>query len=112
MKAQNVLVGVLLSVGASLFAVGWAWGDATDLPVTTPQIIEFTCEEGDEITESWVGLESAIIYRNQYATNMWEITSNTGDITYFVQRPGQRCSVLTYEIESEADRITEPELRT
>lgn len=109
MRAENVLVGLLVLTGAGLFGLGWKAGDKTDLPITTPQIIEFTCEEGDEITESWVGLESARLYARGGAVNMWEITSNTGDITYFVQRPGQRCSVLTYDIESEA---AEPELRT
>lgn len=102
------IVGTALLLGFATFGVcGFFIGRGTlpsaeaEQPPVIPQIIEFTCEEGDEITESWVGLESAKLRGMASAPNMWEITSNMGDITYFVQRPGQRCSVLTYEIEVE-----------
>lgn len=83
-------------VGAVLAAV--ITGKPTGEPDTDPIMVEFICEEGDDITESWVGLESAVLVKG--GANMWELTSNTGDITHFVQKPGQRCSSIAYPVES------------
>lgn len=90
---------IALAIGLSVVAYGSVFLFNPATAQATPMVIEFVCEEGDDVTERWIEIESARLYPSEYTTNMWEITSSTGEITYFVQRPGQRCSVIAYEVE-------------
>lgn len=95
----KVAKGAALTLFVSLAVIGMLkYGKPAGEPDKNEIMVEFVCEEGDDITETWFGLKGAVLVNG--ASNMWEITSLTDDITYFVQKPGQRCASHAYEIES------------
>lgn len=69
-------------------------------PADENLMYEFVCEEGDHITESWVGLSDVA---RVASSTIWRITSNTGDVTHYMQRPGERCTINIYEVETTTD---------
>lgn len=95
---NKIIQGAVLTavVAASVYGM-ISYGKPAGEPDEHEYMAEFVCEEGDDITETWFGLRSAVLVNG---SNMWEITSLTDDITYFVQKPGQRCASRAYEVES------------
>lgn len=85
-------------------AITWAASAASDTSIVEesgvkyPTMTALVCDIDDDISNQWVGLKSAFLSTS--GNNMWKITGNTGSVTYYVQRPGEDCAVITYPVET------------